>query len=511
VEGASLARPVSAEGALMNSLLISQARLVNSNGSLSQPVDIRIEDEAIVAVGIGLPHADILVCDAGGDIAIPGLVNAHTHAHNNLTKGMCDNWTLEDLRNYGSALFANRTADDQYLSAAIGAIEMLKTGCTAAYEQFVAVPMHTREGIDAVMQAYADVGIRAVIAPAFADISLYDAIPGLGELLPDDLRRTTSASRPALTEQMLDLSEAAIRDWDGKLHGRIRVATAPVIVGECSDALLKGCNRLSEAYGVGIHTHLAETKVQAISSMRRFGMSLVERLERLGVLGPRVVAAHSIWIDSEDIQRLGTSGAMVAHNPASNLKIGSGIAPVRELLQAGIPVGLGTDGSMASDNQNMFEAMRFAALVGKVRFAYQPELWLSAQEVFEMATSTGAKVLGLEGELGVLEVGCKADIVLLRARSSFLRPTNNVRNSLVYAETAADVRKVWVGGRLVVDDGCVLTVDEEDIYARAQTAVDHLMRQNKDLFVVASRLAPFVRSACAICAKAPMSVNRHAG
>jgi 5-methylthioadenosine/S-adenosylhomocysteine deaminase len=223
-----------------------------------------------------------------------------------------------------------------------------------------------------------------------------------------------------------------------------------------------------------------------------------------------MVCAHSIWIDEHDIRLLADSGTMVAHNPASNLKLGSGIAPIRELLESGVTVALGTDGSMASDNQNMFEAMRFAALVGNVRFAYEPDKWLSASEVFEMATISGAKVLGLDGQIGKIEVGRKADIVLLNSRSSFLRPTNNVRNALVYAETAADVQKVFVGGRLVVADGRVLTIDEEDIYLRAQVAIERLISQNEGLFAVADRLTPFIRSACALCAKAPMAVDRHA-
>jgi cytosine/adenosine deaminase-related metal-dependent hydrolase len=165
---------------------------------------------------------------------------------------------------------------------------------------------------------------------------------------------------------------------------------------------------------------------------------------------------------------------------------------------------------MASDNQNMFEAMRFAALVGKVRFGYEPDRWLSAAEVFDMATRSGAKLLGLDGQIGALEVGRKADIVLLRANSMFLRPRNNLRNSLVYAETATDVAKVFVGGRLVVDDGRVLTVDEEDIYARAQLAVDRLMRQNAPLLELAERLEPYVRAACAACAKSDFAINRYA-
>jgi cytosine/adenosine deaminase-related metal-dependent hydrolase len=360
------------------------------------------------------------------------------------------------------------------------------------------------------MQAYADVGIRAVIAPAFADISMFEAIPGLLESLPSDLRRYVGTLQIAPTKEMVRLTTDAIRQWQSKGNGRLSVATAPVIAGECSEELLQSFTAIANEYACGIHTHLAETKTQAISSLRRFGQSLVDRLHRLNVLGSNLVAAHAIWVTPDEIAKLADHGVMVAHNPASNLKIGSGIAPVRDLMDSGVTVGLGTDGSMASDNQNMFEAMRFAALVSKVRFAYEPERWLSAKDVLTMATVNGSKLLGMPGKIGVLAVGAKADIVLLRAKSNFLRPMINIINQLVYAETAADVADVFVGGELVVSDGHVLTVNEERIYERAQQAVDRLVSQNKDRLEFARRMHPFVRSACLACSRQAFPVNRYA-
>jgi cytosine/adenosine deaminase-related metal-dependent hydrolase len=493
----------------MSRKIIQHVRLLESDGRLSPAVSILIEGDSIASISPG-SDANADVHEASGLIAIPGLINAHTHAHNNLTRGIVDSWSLEEFRLYGTALFANRTADDQYLSAALGAIEMLKTGCTAAYEQFVAVPAQTQEGIDAVMQAYSDVGIRAVIAPAFADISMFEAIPGLLESLPSDLEQHVRAVQTAPTTEMVRLTKQAIRQWQSKGNGRLSVATAPVIAGECSDELLRSFTALANEHACGVHTHLAETKTQAVSSLTRFGQSLVDRLDRLKVLGPNVVAAHAIWVTPAEIAKLADHGVKVAHNPASNLKIGSGIAPVRELMDAGVTVGLGTDGSMASDNQNMFEAMRFAALVSKVRFAYEPERWLSAKQVLAMATVNGSSLLGMPGKIGVLEIGAKADIVLLRAKSNFLRPAIDIINQLVYAETAADVADVFVGGELVVSDGQILTVNEQTIYERAQQAVDRLLAQNKDRLELARRIHPFVRSACAACARQPFPVNRYA-
>jgi len=201
---------------------------------------------------------------------LPGLVNAHTHAHNNLLKGLGDNWTLEDLLNHAPALLSNRTPEDQYLSAAIGAVEMLKNGCTAAYDLFMAAPAPTAEGVEAIVRAYIDVGLRAVIAPAMADLVFYQTVPGLFDLLPPDLRRTVEGMQTAPTEGLLQIAAETVRRWHGTASGRISVAVAPTIPGQCSDAFFTGCVRLARDYGVGLHTHLAESKVQAIASQHRW-------------------------------------------------------------------------------------------------------------------------------------------------------------------------------------------------------------------------------------------------
>ena len=495
----------------MSTLLIRAARVLNPQRDDQRVCDILIDGDTIVAVGgeISQSAADE-VLDADGLVAMPGLVNGHTHAHNNLTKGLGDNWTLEDLRNNGGGLYAGRSPEDQYLAAAIGAIEMVKTGCTAAYEQFVAVPTQTHDGVDAVVQAYIDVGMRALIAPAVADIVFYHAVPGLLELLPDDLGKVVSKMAAAPVDHLLEISAAAIRKWHGSASGRISVATAPVITGECSDQLWRGCKELMLKYGAPMHTHLAETKVQAISGFQRYGRSLVHRMDDLEVLCPQLTCGHSIWVDNDDISRLAATGTKVAHNPASNLKLGSGIAPVRELLDHGISIGLGTDGSMSSDNQNMFEAMRFAALVSKVRFAHDPERWVSASEVFDMATLGSADLMGLKGQIGCIEPGKKADIVLLRRQSVFLQPLNDLTNAIVYCETGADIERVYIAGRLVVAGNRVLTVNEDAIYARAQRAVDRLMNENEKAIELSRRIQPYLRSACRVCAQTDFHINRYA-
>jgi 5-methylthioadenosine/S-adenosylhomocysteine deaminase len=492
-------------------LLVRGGQVLNSTKTALEPADVLIEGEQIVAVGCKLsspPGTEEL--NAVGHLILPGLVNAHTHAHNNLLKALADNWTLEDLLTHGPALNAGRTPREHYLSAAIGAIEMLKTGCTAAYDLFMAVPAPSSEVVEAVVRAYIDVGLRAVVAPAVADGVFYRAVPNLFELLPLDLRRTVEQISGEPTKGLLQLTENAIRLWHGAAGGRIRVAVAPTIPGHCSDDFLLGCGRLVEEYGVGLHTHLAESKVQAVYAQRRWGKTIVGHLADLGLVGPRFVGAHGVWLTPGDIQRLADAGAAVAHNPASNLKLGSGIAPTREMLSQGLTVGLGTDGSMSSDNQNMFEAMRFAALVNKVRFPHDQDNWVGAKEVFDMATQGSARALGLADDIGAVAPGRKADLVLLRANSMFLQPLNHAVNALVYAETGADVGAVLVGGRVVLDHGRVLTVDEHDLRTQAEAAACRVRSQNTAAWALAKHLQPYIASACRAAVATPYPVNRYA-
>src|SRR6267142_483901 len=415
-------------------LLIRGGQVLNGAQMALEPADELIEADQIVAVGCKLscpPGTEEL--SATGYLILPGLANAHTHAHNNLFKGLADNWTLEDLLTHGPALNSCRTPEDHYLSAAIGAIEMLKTGCTAAYDLYMAVPAITDEAFEATVRAYTDVGVRVVLAPAVADVVFFQTVPGLIDLLPPDLRRTVEGMQAAPTKGLLELTERVIRRWNGAAQGRVRIAVAPTIPNQATDEFLDGCARLVGEYGVGVHTHLAESKVQVIESRRRFGKSIVARLAEHRLLGPGFVGAHGVWLAGDDIRMLADAGAAVAHNPGSNLRLGCGIAPVRELLDRGVTVGLGTDGSVCADNQNLFEALRIASVVSTIRFPHETGRWLDAGTVWNLATAGSARVLGQAADLGAVAAGRKADLVLVRADSVFLQPLADPLNALAYS------------------------------------------------------------------------------
>ena len=495
----------------MPALIVRGGQVLTGSPPALTRADVLIERDRIAAVGpaVAAPEG-ARILEAGGSLVLPGLVNAHTHAASHLVRGTAANWTLEDLINHAAASYGFRSAEDQYLSTAIGAIEMLKTGCTAAYDLFMAVPAVTEEAVEAVVRAYADSGMRAVVAPAVADVVFYQTVPGLLDLLPSDLRATVEGMQAAPTRALLDLTETVIRRFHGAAEGRIRAAVSPTIPNQATDEFLQGAARLVREYGVGVHTHLAESKVQVVDSVRRFGKSIVRRLGDLGLLGPGFVGAHGVWLTEDDIGRLADAGAAIAHNPGSNLRLGCGIAPVREMLDRGLAVGLGTDGSVCSDNQNVFEALRFASVVSTIRFPHRAERWLGAETVWYLATMGGARVLGLADDIGAIAPGRKADLVLLSAESVFLRPMGDALSALVYAETGANVHTVLVNGRVAVQGGRVLTLDEAQIYARVQEAADRHRGQSAEAWAFAERLTPYLAHACRAAIAAPFPVNRYA-
>jgi guanine deaminase len=492
-------------------LLIRGGRVLAGTPATLTRADVLVEADRIAAVGPGLAApAGAREIDASAHILLPGLGNAHTHAASHLARGRAGNWTLEDLLTHSAANYGFRTPEEEYLSAAVGAIEMLKTGCTSAYDLYMAVPAITDEAFEAVARAYTDVGVRVVLAPAVADVLFYQTVPDLAALLPADLRKTVEAMQPAPTKGLLDLTERAIRRWHGGADGRVRIGVAPTIPNQATDEFLEGCAGLAREYGVGIHTHLAESKVQVVESHRRWGKSIVARLADHGILGPGFVGAHSIWLTDDDLRMLADAGAAVAHNPGSNLRLGCGIAPVREMLDRGVAVGLGTDGSVCADNQNLFEALRIASVISTIRFPHETARWLDADTVWGLATAGTARILGQAADLGAIAPRRKADLVLLRADSVFMQPLADPVKALVYAETGAAVDTVLVDGRVVVERGRVTTMNEERIHARAQEAADRQRRESAQAWALAERLAPYVAQACRSAVAAPLPINRFA-
>jgi len=433
------------------------------------------------------------VIDAAQRLLLPGLVNAHMHAHGPLGRGAGDRWNLELLLNAAPAINGRRTVEHKYLSAALGAVEMITKGCTACYDLAVEFPAPTPEGVAAVAQAYADVGIRAVVAPMIADRTFYEAMPGLLEVVPAALRPQVDALRLAPGERTMAAVRTALGSWKAP-RDRVRPALGPTIPLHCSDEFMTACRDLAKEFDVGLHMHLAESRVQAKVGQSRYGHSLTTHLAQVGLLGPRFTAAHSIWIDDDDIARLAGAGAAVAHNPGSNLRLGSGIARVRRMRERGLNVGVGTDGASSADNLNMFEATRLASFVSRV-VDDDPERWITTREALTMATLGSARALGFD-DVGALKPGYRADIVFLDARHVNYLPINDAVNQIVHAEDATAVRSVMIDGRLVVDNGRVTTVDVSRLAAQADEAFAQLRESRAAARTLVDALAPIVSQVC---------------
>ena len=257
---------------------------------------------------------------------------------------------------------------------------------------------------------------------------------------------------------------------------------------------------------MALQTHVAESKTQAVLGVRKYGKSLVAHLQELGVLGPRFSAAHGIWLDSDDISRLADEGAGVVHNPMSNLRIGSGVAPVRGFLDAGVRLGIGTDASNTSDGQNMLEAQRLAALLSRVADV-DPDRWLSVEEVFRAATEGSAAILGFD-RIGRLEPGYRADIVFLDVGHINYVPLRDPLRQLVLAENGAAIDSVMINGRFVLRQGRLLTLDESRLRRQAEAAIERLDAANAGSQRGAEQFRDLVGHFCLAHARAPFHVHR---
>ena len=369
-------------------------------------------------------------------------------------------------------------------------------------------PAPTREGLEAVARAYRDAGLRAVVAPLMASQSFYRAVPGLLDALPAEARDAL-ARGPGGDDDgraALETTRQTLEGWSFD-RDRVRMAVAPTIPIHCSDDFWRRSAALARDYGVGLHTHLAESKVQAVAGMRRYGETLTAHLDRLGVLGPDFTGAHGVWLDDEDMRRMAGAGAAVAHNPASNMRYGSGMAAVRRMRDQGLTVGIGTDSRTCSDNLNMFEAMRLASFTSRVR---GPDFsrWLAADEVFAMATEGSARALGFGDRIGRIAPGALADIVFLDRRCLNYVPLNDVTLQIVNAEEGTGVDAVMVGGRMVVERGRVVSVDVDRLIDRCEAAMERLRAANDGAHRTARALEPIVGSFCAAMGGEPYHVHR---
>ena len=420
-------------------------------------------------------------------IAIPGMINAHCHSPANLVRGMMPGKPLEIWRTYYRASLRDMREDDFYASALLGGMEMLKNGATTVLDHFFGNQACRFMGAGAAIQAMRDLGLRHVAALTLSDKNYEETIPleHSASEVSDEIQRI-SASEAQATQGWIDDCEAFIETF----HAPEKLTTAcpgPSAVQRCTDQLLVGSAELARKRKLPIHIHLAETKPQAIMGQRIYGTSLLRHLDEIGVLGETMSLAHAIWVEPEDIELFAKRGATPVHNPASNLRIGSGLAPVKGYIRAGVKVALGTDGAASNDGQNMFDAVRLAALVHNQAGSNFND-WIAPRQAVAMATRNGARAFGIDA--GAIAPGKLADIVLLRRDTTAFTPLNDVLAQIVFCENGSSVHSVIVDGEFVVEAGRLTKVDEAEVLRLATQARLRLDSSIEREFAAAKTMEP---------------------
>ncbi len=435
-------------------LLLQGGRVVTMDGARRiLDADVLVEDGYIKAVGRDQREgrAKTPAIDCTGLVVLPGLIQAHIHLCQTLFRGLADDLSLEDwLAQRIWPLEAAHTADSVHASAMLGATELLLGGTTAILD------METVRHTGAAFEALESIGIRATA----------------GKCLMDAPSNPAGLREP--TDKALSESADLCARWHGAAGGRLRYCFAPRFAPSCTGPLLRAVSDLAEKTGAVIHTHAAETPVELELVKRETGHDEIAYLDSVGISGPRSALAHCVWVDKDGIARLARQATNVVHCPSSNLKLGSGVAPIPEMLAAGCRVGIGADGAPCNNRLDAFEEMRLAALIQKPRLG--PDA-LPAAQVLELATLGGARAMGLEAEIGSIEVGKRADLVVLDLAGPHAQPEDaDLVSRIVYSARAADVRHVIVDGRIVVRDGMMKTADVAEIRTNANKHARRLRR-----------------------------------
>ena len=438
----------------MSSVLIRSGLVLTMNDRFDiVDGDVSIKDGRIAAVGSNITEPHDRVIDAGGGYVLPGFIQTHVHLCQTLFRGYADDLHLMDwLRTRVWPMEAAHTPATLRAAARLAATELLSSGTTAV------LTMETVHDTEVVFEAVAESGLRATIGKCMMD---FDA------QVPARLQEKTQAS--------IDESVAILEKWDGAANGRLHAAFAPRFAVSCSRELLEAVADLSDRHHALVHTHASESRDE-IAIVRRMsgGLSNLEYLASLHLASPHLCAAHCVWVDDRDQQLLADHDVKVMHCPGSNLKLGSGVAPVPEMRARGITVSLGADGAACNNRLDMFEEMRLAAVLQAMR--RDPGV-LPARDVLWMATRAGARTLGVEHELGSIEPGRRADLIVVDRDRPHLAPGPDPYSTLVYSARGSDVRTTIVDGEVLVHDFAPVRVDRREIAIAARNAAEDLAKK----------------------------------
>ena len=456
-------------------LWIRGGQVYDHDGDVHRPqvADILIDGGTIVAVGPDLSSrapAGTDVIDATDRLVIPGLINAHYHSHDVLCRGLFEELPLEMWLLYTLPMGANRSKEEVRARTLVGALESLRAGLTTVQDMLGLVPFE-ESYLDVVLAAYRESGIRVVFSPMVADIPSV-AMVRHKDALPPEVQDMLGTRALPMQDQ-LDFLEAQVRRHPA--GGALHWAIAPFAPQRCTPNMLQGCAELAEKHDLAVYTHVYETRGQALIAreLAEFDGSFITYMDKAGLLGPRLNIVHSVWISRAEMDRMAAAGAGIVLNHLSNLKLKSGVAPVVDLREAGVRLGLGCDNCSGSDVQNMFQAMKQFCLFSAVS---EPEPGPGlAHQALRYATLGNARTAGLGGRLGAIRPGYAADLALIDLADIAYLPFNSAARQLVYTETGRGIETVIVDGRVVVRNRKATTIDEDALRREVAGLMRHFI------------------------------------
>ena len=505
--------------------LIRGGRVYDRTGDIHRPA-IRVvivdSDRIVSVVPEGSPavaellqvaasgQPGIKVIDAGGMLVIPGLVNAHYHSYDVLSKGRFEDMPFDIWMLHSQpAHWGKRSAAELRARTLLGALEALRHGITTIQDMNSLVPQD-EETLDIILSAYAEVGIRVVFSIAVRDLASLDIEPFMPAGVPDAVKEIIGG-KPGDAKADIAFIRAQLARRN-PLPPRLHWAIGPSGPQRCSQELLEGLAAISSDFDLPVLTHTYETRAQLAKARTvydKFGGSYLHYMRDIGLLTHRTTLAHGVYLTRSEVDLLAEAGAGVVHNPMSNLKLKNGVAPLIDYKRAGVNLALGCDNCSCSDCQNLFQAMKMYALLAQGMDG-EPS-GILACDAIDAATVNGARAVGLSGEVGEIKAGMKADLALIDLADFAYQPFNSAARQMVYSESGRAVRTVMVDGEIVLENGEPTRVDMKAFRAEL---IDVMAQADKDYAALASRQAaatPYLLEATRNLNKADLGLNRFSG
>lgn len=427
-----------------NTILIKNAIILDPEKDINAKKDLLIKDDLIYKIDEEIAQDNVdKIIDAKDKILLPGFVNTHTHLSMALFRGLADDLSLDEWLNDNIwPMEANLNEYYCYIGALLGAVELIKSGTTTFSDMYFYM--------EDVAKAVEESGIRAVLSYGMIDFG-------------------DEEKRKAEIEKNMNL----FKNYHNTADGRIKVFFGPHSPYTASEELLKEVRKLADENNIKIHIHVSETQKEIDDVSAEKGLRPFEYLDSIGFLGPDVLCAHCVWLSDEEIEIIKKHDVKISHNPCSNMKLASGIAPVKKLLDNDICVAIGTDGASSNNNLDIIEELKTASLLQKVS-TLDPEA-LNSDEALAMGTIEGAKALGLDDEIGTIEVGKKADLILIDTNNANMIPdSSKLSSNIIYAANGFNVDTTICNGQILMENRQLTTLDEQDIYKKAKEAIDEL-------------------------------------